>query len=120
MITGGAGADSMTFVLGNANLTAATADQIKGYTYGSDAIKLVADGAALGVLTVANYGEASYASFDAFLTGANGANKDVWVGQVGSDSFVAVDHNSDGTVDYAIELVGVGLSGVAVDSFTFV
>lgn len=114
-LTGGAGAD--TFVLLNANTgkTLATMDVIADFNNAAgDKIDLSLSG---GVLTVGRYGEASYADFDAFVAGADAGNKAVFVGQIGSDSIVAVDHNEDGTVDFMVMLTGVSTANIDVASF---
>jgi len=70
------------------------------------------------VVNVGNYGEASYADFAAFVTGANAADKAVMVGLVGSTGYAAVDYNTDGTVDFMIELTGLNsLGNIDVASF---
>jgi hypothetical protein len=112
-ITGGAGADTFTFLDGNTGKTVATMDKITDFSNASgDKIDLSV------VVNVGNYGEASYADFAAFVTGANAADKAVMVGLVGSTGYAAVDYNTDGTVDFMIELTGLNsLGNIDVASF---
>lgn len=111
-LTGGAGADIFTFLNTNSGLTQATADKITDWTYGSDTIDITP------AINIGNYQEGTYADFATFLSAANAANKAVLAGQVGGSTFLAVDDNTDGTVDFLIELVGItNLNQIAVDSF---
>jgi hypothetical protein len=69
-------------------------------------------------VNVGNYGESTYADFAAFAAGAAAADKAVWVGLVGSTGYAAVDYDTNGTVDYMIELVGLTSTGnIDVASF---
>jgi Ca2+-binding RTX toxin-like protein len=112
-ITGGAGADTFTFLDTNTGKTATTADVITDFNNAAgDKIDL-----SVGV-NVGNYGEASYADFASFVTGANAADKAVMVGLIGNDGFVAVDYDTNGTVDFMIKLTGLtSLSNIDVASF---
>ena len=112
-ITGGAGADTFTFLDANTGKTIGTMDQLLDFSNaGGDKIDLSV------AVNVGNYGEATYADFASFAAGANAADKAVWVGLVGSTGYAAVDYNTDGTVDYMIELVGLGsLGNIDVASF---
>lgn len=112
-ITGGAGADTFTFLDGNTGLTIGTMDQLLDFNNaGGDKIDLSV------AVNVGNYGEAAYADFASFAAGANAADKAVWVGLVGSDGYAAVDYDTDGAVDYMIELVGLNsLGNIDVASF---
>ncbi len=117
-ITGNGGADIFTFINANTGKTVATFDQILDFTNGAgDKIDL---DLLNGVLTVARYSEVGgLADFAAFNTAANAADKAVFVGAVtGIDGVIAaVDHDENGSVDFMINLVGVGLDGVDVASF---
>jgi hypothetical protein len=112
-ITGGAGADTFTFLDTNTGKTLATCDAITDFNNaGGDKIDITA------AVNVGNYGEQSgLTDFTAFLTAANAANLVAFVGQVGSDSFAAIDNAADGTVDFVIKLAGVNLTGIDVASF---
>jgi hypothetical protein len=114
-LTGGTGADTFTFIHANTGVTLATMDSI------TDFGNATGDKMALTLLNAldpnTNYGENTFADFATFVTGANAANKEVFVGQIGADSIVAVDYDADGTVDFMVKLVGVGLAGVDVASF---
>lgn len=110
--TGGKGGDEFDFSAGLSGKTEATIDTVTDFDAAGGDLLL------LGVVpTAPTYGEATYATFAAFVTGANAANKEVFVGQVGSNSFVAVDAGNDGTVDYIIKLTGVDLSEINLASF---
>lgn len=112
-ITGGAGADTFTFLDTNTGKTLATMDKLLDFNNAAgDKINLSA------AVNVGNYGEASYADFAAFVTGVNAADKTVFVGLVGSTGYVAVDNAGDGTVDFMIELTGLAsLGNIDVASF---
>lgn len=112
-ITGGAGADTFTFLDGNTGQTVATMDKITDFSNASgDKIDLSV------AVNVGNYGEASYADFAAFVTGVNAANKDVFVGLVGGVGYAAVDYDANDTVDFMIELTGLNsLGNIDVASF---
>jgi hypothetical protein len=112
-LTGGAGAD--TFVI-NTTYDAKTLATVHKIT---DFNNAQGDKIMVGIVpVVAEYGEAAYADFAAFLTSAGTADKDVYVGLVGGDAFVAIDHNFDNTVDSVIMLVGLNsLSNIDVASF---
>lgn len=111
-VTGGAGADTFEIVTAYNAKTLATVHKILDFSNAQG------DKIDVGVTpSVASYGEASYASFDAFWTSASAAGKDVYVGLVGSDAFVAIDHNGGG-VDSVIMLVGLSsLGNIDVASF---
>jgi hypothetical protein len=115
-ITGGAGADTFDFVTANTNKTAATADVITDFSQSQGDIIKIGAGLAVALDPNTNYGEANFADFTSFLSTVSKAGKEIYVGQVGSDSYVAVDHDGGG-VDFVIKLVGVGLAGVDVTSF---
>lgn len=111
-LTGNGGADTFKFVDTNTGKTEATADSITDFSNtGGDKIDLTP------AVNVGNYGEATFADFASFLTGAEAANKAVFVGQIGGDSFVAVDKDGGLAVDFVIKLAGVSLSQVDVASF---
>jgi len=115
VLTGGAGADTFEFVNANTGKTLATMDVIMDFSNAAgDKIDLTLTG---GGLDVTRYSEATYADFTAFVAGADAGNKAVFVGQIGSDSIVAVDHNEDGTVDFMIMLMGVSTANIDVASF---
>jgi hypothetical protein len=112
-LTGGAGADTFTFVTTNTGKTGATGDVITDFSEaGGDRI---ASGA--GAVTAAEYGENTFTDFASFLSGADAADKNVFVGQVGTNLWVAVDSNQDNTVDYTIKLLGVSLAGIDLAAF---
>jgi hypothetical protein len=116
-LTGGAGADLFGFTNDNTGKTLATLDKILDFSNsGGDKIDLALSG---GPLDVNRYAESSFASFDAFVAGANTGDRAVYVGSItGVDGVVAaIDYNEDSTVDFMIQLVGVGLDGVDVASF---
>lgn len=114
-LTGGAGGDTFTLVSTNKGLTAATVDTISDFSLsGGDKIDVALNSA---LDPNVNYGENTYADFAAFVTGANAANKEVFVGQVGSDSYVAFDIDEDGTVDFMAKLTGVTLATIDVTAF---
>jgi len=71
------------------------------------------------VVNIGNYSEGAYADFAAFKSAAGAADKAVFVGDFASSGGVvaAVDYDTDGAVDYMIQLVGVDLAGVDVASF---
>ena len=112
-LTGGAGADTFTILDTNTGKTLGLIDAIMDFSNAQgDKIDLTP------VVNVGNYGEAGYADFNAFLAGADAADKAVWVGLVGSDGFAAVDYDTNGSVDYVIQLVGLGsLANIDVASF---
>jgi len=106
-LSGGAGADRFVFAAGDTGLLASTADDINDFVSGSDRLAL---GITAGSAT--NYGEdlnnaGSFAAAQAVADGlADGVIRYVFV-VVGSDGFMFVDRNADGTVDEAIKLTGV-------------
>lgn len=105
-LTGGDGADLFIFDPANTGKTLATMDQILDFN------NTALDKMDVGVVpTVATYAEDTAASFAAFNTAANAANKEVFVGLVGGDGgdnlIVAVDVANDGNVDFMIQLVGL-------------
>ncbi|WP_448506883.1 DUF4214 domain-containing protein [Immundisolibacter sp.] len=112
-LTGGAGADTFAFVDTNTGKTLGLIDKIMDFSNAQgDKIDLTP------AVTVANYGEATYADFSAFLAGADAADKAAWVGLVGGDGFLAVDYDTNGSIDYVIQLVGLGsLANIDVASF---
>jgi hypothetical protein len=112
-IRGGAGGDTFVFDTAYNAKTLATIHKILDFSNSQG------DKINVGVTpTVTTYGEASFGSFDLFVTGANAADKDVFVGLVSGNGFVAIDHNMDGTVDSIIELVGLNsLGNIDVASF---
>jgi hypothetical protein len=113
-ITGGASADTFIFTTDNTGKTLATMDKVTDFS------NAAGDKLDVGVSTTTNnYSEASFADFASFVTGANAANKDVFVGLVtGQGAIVAVDHNADGTVDFMVQLVGMtSLNDIDLASF---
>ena len=112
-LTGGDGADLFVFDTAQTNKTLATMDQVLDFTN--------TDGDLLDVGVTPNagtYAEGSFADFAAFNAAANAANKEVFVGAVtGNDLVVAVDWNTDGNVDYMVQLVGINLNQVDLASF---
>jgi hypothetical protein len=116
-LTGGAGGDTFTFALGNKGLTAATADVITDYTLSQGDKITVVGGFAAALDPNTNYSEGTFADFAAFVSGAGAANKEVFVGQIGSDSYVAIDAANDGAVDFVVKLTGVTLATIDVTSF---
>ena len=112
-ITGGAGADTFTFLDTNVGKTLGAMDSLKDFNDAAgDKIDLTV------AVNVGNYGESTYADFAAFAAGAAAADKAVWVGLVGSTGYAAVDYDTNGTVDYMIELVGLTSTGnIDVASF---
>lgn len=120
-LTGGAGKDFFTFINTNANVSQATADKVTDFVHNVDHIVLNGGTDA----TVDEYSEASYASFAAFLTGANNLANAVTspdylhAGQVGTSVFVATDSDQDGDVDYVIELQNFSLSQLDFGDFQF-
>jgi hypothetical protein len=113
-LTGNGGADTFTFIDTNTGKTLATLDQILDFTNGAgDKIDITP------VVNVGNYSEGVYADFATYAAAANAGNKAVFVGEVGGVDGViaAVDYDVNGSVDFMINLVGVGLDGVDVASF---
>lgn len=115
-IWGGAGADEFNFVTTNTGKTLETMDKIMDFS-NSQGDKLF-----FGALTVdaSNYTEATATSFADFVTGSNAADKAVYVGLITGVNglVVAVDHNTDGTVDFMVQLVGVNsLASIDVGAF---
>ena len=112
-LTGGAGADTFTILDTNTGTTQGLIDKIMDFSNAQgDKIDLSV------AVNVANYGEAGYADYNAFLAGADAADKAVWVGLVGSTGFAAVDYDASGSVDYVIQLTGLGsLGNIDVASF---
>jgi len=112
-ITGGAGADTFTFLDTNTGKTLATVDTITDFNNaGGDKIDITP-----GVI-VGNYAEQTgLTDFTAFLAAANAADKVAFVGQVGSDCFAAIDYNVDNTVDYVIKLASININQIDVASF---
>jgi hypothetical protein len=113
-ITGNGGADIFKFIDANTGKTVATFDQILDFTNSAgDKIDITP------VVNVANYSEGVYADFATYAAAANAGNKAVFVGEVGGVDGViaAVDYDVNGSVDFMINLVGVGLDGVDVASF---
>jgi hypothetical protein len=136
-LTGGAGADLFHFLNVNfngpggvndvnKNLTVATADSITDFNEAQgDRINV-----GTGTLSVtpgsATYGEGTttYADLTAVLTAAKAAEAGgvkVFVGQVGTDSYVVVDNSADGTAaaspDFVVKLVGVNYAHIDVSAF---
>lgn len=118
--TGGEGADIFRFVDANAGMALGSIDQILDFSNAAgDKIDftLLNGGAGL-IVTELNYDEVTASDFAAFMTAAGASDHDVCVGDVGTDLFVAVDGNSDDTVDFVIQLTGVGsLADIDVASF---
>jgi hypothetical protein len=115
-LTGGAGADTFTILNTNTGKTLGLIDAIMDFS-NAQGDKIDLQGLT-GAVNVGNYGEAGYADYNAFLAGADAADKAVWVGLVGSDGFAAVDYDSSGSIDYVIQLVGLGsLANIDVASF---
>ena len=113
-VTGNDGADRFVFVDSNTGQTETTLDQIMDFNNaGGDKIDLTP------VVNVGNYSEGTYADFAAYTTAAAAADKVVFAGEVGGVDGVilAVDFNNDTNVDFMIQLVGVDLGGVDVNSF---
>ncbi len=112
-LTGGGGADLFVFDTANTGKTLTTMDQVLDFTN--------TDGDKLDVGVNPNpgtYAEQSFTDFAAFNSAANAADKEVFVGAVtGSDLIVASDFNSDGNVDFMIQLVGLNLNQVDLASF---
>lgn len=121
-ITGGAGADAITVSegdtvvigAGDTGITEATADEITGFTSGTDKIDFAG---AAG--TAANYDEATadVADFAAGLTAANTAldGTHLYSFQTdGTDGFLFFDNDADGTADEVIILVGIDEGGIAL------
>ncbi|MCA6231193.1 MAG: calcium-binding protein, partial [Phenylobacterium sp.] len=106
-LSGGAGADRFVFAAGDTGLLASTADDINDFVSGTDRLSL---GIVAGSAT--NYGEDlnNAGSFAAAQTVADaladGVVRYVFV-VVGSDGYIFIDRNLDGTVDEAIKLTGV-------------
>jgi hypothetical protein len=136
-LTGGAGADLFHFLNVNytgpggatdvnKNLTVATADSITDFNEAQgDRINV-----GTGTLSVtpgsATYGEGSttYADLTAVITAAKAAEASgvrVFVGQVGTDSYVVVDNGADGVAagspDFVVKLVGVNYAHIDVSAF---
>ena len=111
-ITGLAGVDEFQFVSANKNLTLATADVITDWKGADDLI---------GVQSVSafSYGEGTnQVSFAQFLTDAGAADAQVYVGQLAEGLCVALDFDSNGSVDSLVLLKGVqGLANVADTNF---
>lgn len=116
-LTGGSGADTFTFVTGNKGVTAATADVITDFNNTAGDKITVFGGFAAALNPDTNYGEGSFADFATFQTAANAGNKEVYVGQIGADSYLAIDAANDGTIDFYVKLVGVSTAGIDVASF---
>ena len=86
---------------------AAAIDQIIDFTHGDDQIQIDLNAADFAFKTA---GLTDYASFLTWATAAladNTALADVAVGVFGGNSYVAVDVDGGGTLDFAVELVGV-------------
>ncbi|MDD5460625.1 MAG: DUF4214 domain-containing protein [Methylococcales bacterium] len=114
-LTGGGGADTFVFSTDNTGKTLTTLDQVLDFS-NSDGDKLN-----VGVLpTTDTYGEASFADFASFLAGADAADKGVYIGSAADQNslFVASDFNSDGNVDFLVQLVGItDLNQIDIASF---
>jgi hypothetical protein len=116
LLTGGDGADTFIFDTANTGKTLATMDQVLDFK-NADKDKLD-----VGVTPHGSYAEQSFTDFGAFNTGANTADKDVYVGLVGGDGgdnlIVAVDFDGNNAVDFMIQLVGVNsLNDINLASF---
>jgi hypothetical protein len=114
--TGGAGGDTFDFDGGNGAITQANVDIVTDFQHGVDIIDF--DGTPLTNATQYNEGASPFANFAAFLTYANARANDavpdfLIAGQVTGVNgvFVAYDSDHNGTVDFVIELQGIGLTG---------
>lgn len=111
VITLGAGEDDLFIVVGNTGKTEATADQVIGFSKAGDTVNLGATGG-----TDFHYESLNAGSVSTFLTQAASymASNDteVYSGKVGSDSWVAVDKDDNGTFDYVVKFAGVQMDTV--------
>lgn len=114
-ITGNAGIDTFVFSTADIDTTAgAVTDVITDFVGSTDKISNTVAGAA-GSST--NYLEATAAAatLSALLTAADTAldgTVKFYVGQVGSDSYLVVDHDGTGYTD-VVKLTGVALTGIS-------
>jgi hypothetical protein len=118
-ITGGTGGDTFTFVTGNkATTSTSTAmDVVTDFNNAQGDKISVVGGFSAALDPNTNYAEGTFTDLTTFGTAANAGNKEVYVGQIGGDSYLALDYNNDGTVDFYVKLTGVALSGIDVSSF---
>lgn len=120
--TAGAGVD--TFIVANTDsgLTTASADTISGFATTADKLQLGTNGTALNfaVLDTDTGATDDIATVEAAILAVNAAgtlNSTIQYAYVtdtasGVDSYLVVDHNLDGTADYAIEISGVATAGL--------
>jgi hypothetical protein len=114
-IWGGASADKFVFTTDNSGKTLTSMDKIMDFSLsGGDTLDVGTSG------TSAEYMEGTFASFSAFVSAINDADKDIYVGNVtGAGGLViAVDHDGDDAVDFMVQLVGVtSLSNIDMGAF---
>jgi hypothetical protein len=114
-LTGGGGADLFVFGTDNTGKTLETLDKVLDFNYAAG------DKLDVGIKpTTDTYGENSFVNFSSFLEGAEGSDKDVFVGSVADQNslIVASDFNSDGEVDFMVQLVGItDLGQISAASF---
>jgi len=117
-VTGGAGADKFVVSTADIDTTAgAVTDVISDFVSGTDTVNLTVMGAGSGTSYVE--AGAAAASLAALLSAADAAlngTVTIYVGQVGSDSYVVTDADGTGYTD-VIKLTGVGLDQVAQADF---
>lgn len=117
-VTGGAGADKFVVSTADIDTTAgAVTDVITDFVSGTDTVNLTVMGAGSGTSYVE--AGAAAASLSALLSAADTAlngTVTIYVGQVGSDSYVVTDADGNGYTD-VIKLTGVGLDQVAQADF---
>ena len=121
-MTGNGGADTFT-VETAAPATAAAADIVTDFLSGTDKLSFNTN-TPTAVGSAANYSEgtaavATYAAALAAATTALGVAVVYSAQQVGADTFVFVDGNTDGALTTATEDFVVQLSGVALDGIEF-
>jgi len=110
LLVGGTGDDTFVFSAGSSGLTKATLDRVENFDLGSDVLDF---GLAAGSATTFAAGTAGNATYEAALTAANTAfaaaeGPTLYSFQtVGSDGYLFVDADANGSADSAILLAGV-------------
>jgi len=122
-MTAGSGVDTFNFAnTGDTGITETDADTITGFATTKDKIDFDTLGAGTGIfLTLdadtTNTGVDAYGSFGEALAGANAAftassSKYYAYGADGSNGYLFLDNNLDGTADEVVIFAGLGVGGV--------